>query len=97
MPRYTFRCSKGHVTEEVRPVSESKKPIRCKCGARAKRDFLADMRTVGNNLPQPIPEHYNRSFGTTVSSREHLEQLQAKKGFSDYDPKFMPEPSTGWK
>jgi len=76
MPRYEYSCSKGHVTEMVRGVSECTLPgPSCKCGLDTERKFS-------------VPEFI--MFVTIQESFEWADRIMA--GTETMTADFEPEP-----
>lgn len=95
MPAYLYRCRKGHLTEEFRPIVQRDDPTVCgKCKGKAKRDNKAEFRFIG--IRPEFFEHFDAGIGEVVTSRKDRARKQQAKGFSDYDPSDLPIP-TDWK
>jgi putative FmdB family regulatory protein len=59
MPRYQYECECGKEFEEIRPMKDYKKPIKCKCGKNAQLAITAPALAGFNHLGQST----GRAFG----------------------------------
>jgi len=52
MPLYQYKCSEGHITDELRGIDKRNDPTTCKvCGEEAKRIISAPMVIMGETYP----------------------------------------------
>ena len=97
MPRYDFKCPKGHVSEYVLPMDRRDDPLkqRCRvCHAPLKRVFTAPS-IKGEHETKTFYEHERNAWalatGQAHNDARELETWCAENGKSIVSPGFKPK------
>lgn len=88
MPTFSYRCARGHVTDQFFTPGEPRTATsRCgKCRRRATYSLNATLASSRLYTIPDVPEHWNTSIDQPVRSRRHLRDLQKRNGWQTYEP-----------
>jgi len=83
MPIYEYECKKGHLTEEIFPITDFPEEITCPvCKSRSKKIISLSVRRDISGYPY-VEEHLGE-VPVLVESPEHRKKLMKERGLREY-------------